>query len=190
MKVYSETIIEDKNRIAANTAKFIDERISIISRELSDVEEDLTDFKQRNQIVDMSANATQYLAESSKVKEESAQLETELSIARSIKTYLADVTRKDQLIPNVTGVGDVSMQSQITAYNELMLQRNRLKESSGEKNPVVQAADKNLEGMRATISGSMDNYMKTLRLRLDKAKAVENRLASAFRQYPSRKRWH
>ena len=122
----------------------------------------------------MSANATQYLAESSKVKEESAQLETELSIARSIKTYLADVTRKDQLIPNVTGVGDVSMQSQITAYNELMLQRNRLKESSGEKNPVVQAADKNLEGMRATISGSMDNYMKTLRLRLDKAKAVEN----------------
>ena len=170
VKVYSETIIEDKNRIAANTAKFIDERISIISRELSDVEEDLTDFKQRNQIVDMSANATQYLAESSKIKEESAQLETELSIARSIKTYLADVTRKDQLIPNVTGVGDVSMQSQITAYNELMLQRNRLKESSGEKNPVVQAADKNLEGMRATISGSMDNYMKTLRLRLDKAK--------------------
>ena len=170
VKVYSETIIEDKNRIAANTAKFIDERISIISRELSDVEEDLTDFKQRNQIVDMSANATQYLAESSKIKEESAQLETELSIARSIKSYLADVTRKDQLIPNVTGVGDVSMQSQITAYNELMLQRNRLKESSGEKNPVVQAADKNLEGMRATISGSMDNYMKTLRLRLDKAK--------------------
>lgn len=47
----------------------------------------------------MSANATQYLAESSKIKEESAQLETELSIARSIKTYLADVTRKDQLIP-------------------------------------------------------------------------------------------
>ena len=188
VKVYSETIIEDKNRIAANTAKFIDERISIISRELSDVEEDLTDFKQRNQIVDMSANATQYLAESSKVKEESAQLETELSIARSIKTYLADVTRKDQLIPNVTGVGDVSMQSQITAYNELMLQRNRLKESSGEKNPVVQAADKNLEGMRATISGSMDNYMKTLRLRLDKAKAVENRLASSIQAVPKQEK--
>lgn len=188
VKVYSETIIEDKNRIAANTAKFIDERISIISRELSDVEEDLTDFKQRNQIVDMSANATQYLAESSKVKEESAQLETELSIARSIKSYLADVTRKDQLIPNVTGVGDVSMQSQITAYNELMLQRNRLKESSGEKNPVVQAADKNLEGMRATISGSMDNYMKTLRLRLDKAKIVENRLASSIQAVPKQEK--
>lgn len=81
------------------------------------------------------------------------------------------------------------MQSQITAYNELMLQRNRLKESSGEKNPVVQAADKNLEGMRATISGSMDNYMKTLRLRLDKAKQWRTAWRQAFRQYPSRKRW-
>ena len=80
------------------------------------------------------------------------------------------------------------MQSQITAYNELMLQRNRLKESSGEKNPVVQAADKNLEGMRATISGSMDNYMKTLRLRLDKAKAVENRLASSIQAVPKQEK--
>lgn len=188
VKVYSETIIEDKNRIAANTAKFIDERISIISSELSDVEEDLTDFKQRNQIVDMSANASQYLAESSKVKEESAELETELSIAQSIKSYLVDATRKDQLIPNVTGVGDTNMQTQISTYNELMLQRNRLKASSGEKNPVVRAADQNLEGMRTTISGSIDNYMKTLRLRLNKAKSIEDRLVSNIQAVPKQEK--
>lgn len=184
IKVYRETIIEDKNRIAANTAKFIDGRISIISRELSDVEKDLTEFKQRHQIVDMSANASKYLSESSKVKEESVQLETELSIAQSIKNYLADVTGKEQLIPNVTSVGDANMQSQIGSYNELILQRNRLKASSGEKNPVVQAADRNLEGMRATISGSIDNYMKTLRLRLNKAKAIENQLTSDIQAVP------
>ena len=32
--VYNETIVEDKNRIASNTARFIDERIVIISHEL------------------------------------------------------------------------------------------------------------------------------------------------------------
>lgn len=188
VKVYRETIIEDKNRIAANTKEFIDGRIAIISRDLSDVEENLTDFKQRHQIVDMSANASQYLAESSKVKEESAQLETELSIAQSIKNYLVDMTGKDQLVPNVTGVGDANMQTQISTYNELMLQRNRLKASSGEKNPVVQAADRNLEGMRTTISGSIDNYMKTLRLRLNKARALESQLASSIQAVPKQEK--
>lgn len=42
--------------------------------------------------------------------------------------------------------------------------------------------------MRATISGSMDNYMKTLRLRLDKAKAVENRLASSIQAVPKQEK--
>ena len=45
INVYNETIIEDKNRIAVNTAKFIDERISVIGKELGEVEEELTDFK-------------------------------------------------------------------------------------------------------------------------------------------------
>ena len=42
LQVYNETIVEDKNRIASNTARFIDERIVIISRELGDVENKLT----------------------------------------------------------------------------------------------------------------------------------------------------
>ena len=36
--VYRETIIEDKNRIATSTAKFINERVEIISKELGDGE--------------------------------------------------------------------------------------------------------------------------------------------------------
>ena len=126
INVYNETIIEDKNRIAVNTAKFIDERIAVIGKELGDVEEELTDFKQRNRIIGTEGNGSQYLAESSRVKGETLQMETELSIAQSIKSYLMDVTRNNQLIPNVSGVGDASVQSQITAYNELMLQRNHL----------------------------------------------------------------
>lgn len=133
INVYNETIIEDKNRIAVNTAKFIDERIAVIGKELGDVEEELTDFKQRNRIIGTEGNGSQYLAESSRVKGETLQMETELSIAQSIKSYLMDVTRNNQLIPNVSGVGDASVQSQITAYNELMLQRNHLLAESGEK---------------------------------------------------------
>ena len=188
INVYNETIIEDKNRIAVNTAKFIDERIAVIGKELGDVEEELTDFKQRNRIIGTEGNGSQYLAESSRVKGETLQMETELSIAQSIKSYLMDVTRNNQLIPNVSGVGDASVQNQITAYNELMLQRNHLLAESGEKNPVVQTADKNLAEMRTVISGSMDNYIKNLRLRLDRTRAVEHQINTEIQAVPKQEK--
>ncbi len=99
-----------------------------------------------------------------------------------------DVTRNNQLIPNVSGVGDASVQSQITAYNELMLQRNHLLAESGEKNPVVQAADKNLAEMRTVISGSMDNYIKNLRLRLDRTRAVEHQINTEIQAVPKQEK--
>ena len=188
INVYNETIIEDKNRIAVNTAKFIDERIAVIGKELGDVEEELTDFKQRNRIIGSEGNGTQFLAESSRMKTENLQMETELSIAQSIKSYLLDATRNNQLIPNVSGVGDASVQSQITAYNELMLQRNHLLAESGAKNPVVQTADKNLAEMRTVISGSMDNYIKNLHLRLEKTRAVERQINSEIQAVPKQEK--
>lgn len=188
ISVYNETIIEDKNRMAVNTAKFIDERIGVIGKELGDVEEELTDFKQRNKIVGAEAHGSQYLLESSSAKSNVIQMETELSIAQSIKNYLQDATRKNQLIPNVSGVGDVSVQSQIAAYNELMLQRNHLLAESGEKNPVVQTTDKNLLEMRGIISSSMDNYIANLRLRLNRMQAVEYQINSDILAVPKQEK--
>lgn len=188
INVYNETIIEDKNRIAVNTAKFIDERIGVIGRELGDVEEELTNFKQQNGIIGAEANGTQYLAESSRLKGETLQMETELSVAQSIKGYLQDATRSNQLIPNVSGVGDANVQTQITTYNELMLQRNHLLNESGEKNPVVLTADRNLADMRTVISGAMDNYIRNLRLRLERSQMLENRISSDIQAVPKQEK--
>lgn len=189
LTVYNETIIEDKNRIASNTAKFIDERITIISRELGDVENKLTTFKQQNRLVDITANANLYLQEGSKAKEESLQLESQLSVAEFIKKYIADNSKRNELIPSISGVGDDAMQTQIENYNELMLQRNRLAANSGESNPVVKNMNESLSAMRTTIAGSIDNYMRTLRLRFKNAKEVENKINKSIESVPQQEKY-
>lgn len=188
IEAYNESIIEDKNRIASNTRNFIDERIKLISKELEDVEEDLTSFKQKNRLVNIDANAKVYLEESSKAKEEYTKLETELYVARSIKEYITDVNRRNQLIPNVSGVGDASIQNQINSYNEILIQRNRLVANSGENNPVVMDLDQNLLSTRETISGSIDNLLKTLELKLQKARDLEGRLMYNIQSVPNQEK--
>lgn len=187
--VYNETIVEDKNRIASNTARFIDERIVIISHELGEVENQLTTFKQEHRIVDLNTNANLYLQEGSKAKEESIQLEAQLSVVEFIKNYLTDKTKSADLIPNVLGVGDAGVQTQIESYNEMMLQRNRLVGNSGENNPVVENMNKNLAAMRSTIAGSIDNYMRTIRLRLQNARKVENKVNQSIESIPQQEKY-
>lgn len=189
LKVYNETIVEDKNRVASNTAEFIDERIGIISQELGDVEDELTTFKQKHRIIDFKSNAETFLEEGSKAKEESIQLEAQLSVVEFVKNYVTDKAKRNELIPNVAGVGDTGVQSQIENYNQIMLQRNRLASNSGENNPVVQNMDKNLNAMRATIAGSIDNYMRTIRLRLNNARQVEHQVNQNIESVPQQEKY-
>ncbi|MDR0892715.1 MAG: polysaccharide biosynthesis tyrosine autokinase [Mediterranea sp.] len=188
INVYNETIIKDRNRIAVNTAKFIDERIVVIGNELGAVEEELTGFKQKNNLVSDQPNGGMYMGDNHSVRGEIFQLETERSMAQCIKEYLLDITHKGQPIPNVSGVGDAGVQGQIATYNALLLQRNRLVTESGERNPVVQSTDDNLAEMRQLIVGSIDNYMQGLRLRINRLDEKERQLNADIQGVPEQER--
>src|SRR5690606_5506276 len=52
IEVYNREAIDDKNQIAQNTVKFIDERLNFLVTELEDVEQDVEQYKRENQITD------------------------------------------------------------------------------------------------------------------------------------------
>ena len=54
---YNLNAIVDKNMLATNTAAFIDERLSIISRELGEAEDAVSDYKQQNNIANIGTQA-------------------------------------------------------------------------------------------------------------------------------------
>ena len=53
--VYNEDVINDKNQIAVNTSKFINERLIIIERELGSVDANIESFKRENQLTDITS---------------------------------------------------------------------------------------------------------------------------------------
>lgn len=185
---YNLSILEDKNHVTTSTAQFLDDRIRVISGELGHVEDELTSFKQKNNIVDMSSSATQYINESFKVRSEALKLETEKIVAESILNYLKDEAKTNTVIPNVSGTENNPVQGQIDTYNELIMQRNRLLSNSGKNNVVVRNMDINLDAMRQSISGSVDNYIRSLDLRIEKARQTEEDILSSIRSVPQNER--
>ena len=188
LNAYRQGIIDDKNRIAQSTAAFIDKRIEYISKELSAVEGQLAQFKQRNQFVDIDANARQYLQESGQARQRSIQLESQVSVVRFLLDELKNAPDGNNLIPTLSGLTDNVIQSQITKYNELMLQLNKLRESASDDNPYIVQLRQQLTQMRATIIASTTAHLSSLNVQLNRAKQEEQKLSSNITNVPAKEK--
>lgn len=188
LAAYRRSIIDDKNRIAESTAAFIDERIELISRELSKVEDDLASFKQRNRLVDVKTDANNFLQQSSQARQRSILLESQVGVVQYLLDFVRDKSRGFNLIPTLSGLTDSGIQSQIANYNALMLERNRLIENSSADSPKIRQTDQNLEQMRATIIASTEAYLSSLNVQLRRSKQEENGLNQVISSVPAKEK--
>ena len=169
---YKEDVVENKNRVALNTARFIDGRIGLIGQELSQVENRLAGFKRRNNLVDFDKSPQVMLTQSADAHQLSLEVETQLNVANYLAEYLSKHSNDHDLIPALS-IGDASFNTQIAAFNELMNQRNLMVSNSSEQQSMVREADRQLAQMRQSIRGSLASYTQSLEVRLRDAKANE-----------------
>lgn len=174
--VYNEVWIANKNRSAINTAEFINERLIIIEKDLSAVEQSLRKYKADNNLTDIKAVAQSYVDESSYYAGKSFEVNNQLSIARFINEYLNDPSKKDELIPSNLGLANASVEQQINEYNEIVLQRDRLRTGSGVNNPVIADLNASLTSIRAAILGSINNLIASLELQKDRLTSQEKQI--------------
>lgn len=157
--VYNEKWLQDKNLIADSSAKFIEERLEAISKELGDVDQDISEYKSRNLIPDVEAVSAMYMQRSTKNQDELLNLTNQLGMARFIRDYLKDKSRENMLLPSNTGIQSSGIESQISEYNQIMLLRNDLVANSNEKDPLVTKYTTSLTAMKTAILRSIDNQI-------------------------------
>lgn len=188
LDAYKQSIIDDKNQMAQSTASFIDSRIQLIHQELSDVEGQMADFKQNSGLMDIKANSEAFLAQSTSARQRTIQAEMQYSMVQYLVDYLTENSKGNSLIPTMGGINDNGIQAQITQYNQMMLNRNRLAENTSESSPAIKELDNNLSQMHAAALASLRGYSASLKLQLDKAKAEEGKVQSNINTVPQKEK--
>ncbi|ROS93266.1 chromosome partitioning protein ParA, partial [Muribaculaceae bacterium Isolate-083 (Janvier)] len=135
--VYNEYWIRDKNQIAVSTSNFINERLGVIESELGNVDSDISSYKSQHLIPDVSAASSMYMSQNQQISQQIMDLRNQLKQTLYIKSYLGAASDNEKMLPMNSGVANVDIQSQITDYNNLVLQRNSLLAKSSDKNPLV-----------------------------------------------------
>lgn len=186
-RAYKIDVVENKNRVAQNTAAFIDERIALIGAELSDVESSLANFKQQNRIIDLQSSAQAFISETATARSKAIEIETQLEVARYLKSFLHDNSKARQLIPalDIPGAGFSNL---IHDYNMMMNERNQLALNSNERSNAVVEMDRQLTELRRSIITSVDNYVRTVELQAREARANEMALSGQVSGVPEKEK--
>ena len=187
--VYNDNWIREKNAVTASTSLLIDERLGVIERELSHIDDDISSYKSENLMPDVQSVSSMYMAKSSETETEIQLLNNQLYMARYIRNYLTSLSQPNQLLPVNSGVESASLEDQIAEYNTLQLERNNLITNSSEANPLIQDLDHSLAAMREAILISLDNLITTLTAQIDFLKQEELKTKNMIAASPVRAKY-
>ncbi|UOU96703.1 Wzz/FepE/Etk N-terminal domain-containing protein [Chryseobacterium daecheongense] len=173
----------DKNSEAQKTADFIEDRIRIIANELGEVENQKENFKVENKIADIESEAQISLQSVANGKQEQVENESQLELVNSLLGYMNN-QNSYQVLPLNVGLADASTTNNITLFNQLVIERNRLLENSTPANPVVQDVTRQINSMRNSIVQSLQKSRSGLQIKRDNLLNEQNKIVNRISKIP------
>lgn len=180
---YNEATMQQKNIKSLNTAKFIDDRIDLIAKDLLGVDDSLVRFKTGNKVTDVASEAGQFFTTSMANEQQLEQSRMQLRQLNYMDSALGDANSYAP-IPSNLGLGDPTIVTLSSRYNELITERDRLLKSAGEKNSVVIQLDQNLKSIKENLNRSIQNSKKSLGIQINSLENQSSKLNSKIFSVP------
>ena len=170
----------------AVSEKYVLERLASLDQELRNLDQRVADYKSKTLMPDLQVMAKVYAEGAKDMSTAQMELSNQLYVAKSIRDYLRDESKKDELLPALLVADNQGLSEQVGEYNKLQLQRNKIIASSSKESPIVKDIDQQLAAMHNAVLLSAENAIKQLQLQLKgvNAKEIEGKqlIASAPRK--------
>ncbi len=185
---YNLNAIVDKNMLASNTGAFIEERMNIITAELSEAEKTVSQYKEKNKIANIETQARLILEANSVEQQALAEIETQLNLVDYIDEFMHNESKQGSLIPANIGITDAALGSSLSQYNSIMLQRMRIQRTATANNPVLEQMDAQLSSMRQNIIATIASVRESLRIRKRDLQAQDSKFNRQIQNAPEQER--
>ena len=151
LEVYSKEAVFVKNQIAANTIKFIDEQLEVITADLYQIEAQAENYKQTNEITDVSAATHNYLSNTSSYQSQIAANSIKIDVLESIEEYLVQQENNYQMVPSSLTIEDPTFLNLLNKFNELQRERERMLRTTQPNNPLILNMNEQLETLKRSL---------------------------------------
>ncbi|TDX01780.1 GumC family protein [Dinghuibacter silviterrae] len=186
--VYQKAAIYDKNALAANTLKFINERLGLVTGELDSVERGIERYKARTGIVDLSAQGEAYLESVGDNDQKLSQVNVQLAVMDQIEQYIKSKSNEPGLVPSTFGVDDPVLAALLQQLYALEAQYAGLRKTTAENNPMLLTLQSQIDRMKPNILENIQNQRTNLLSAKTALEGTSSKYASILQGLPAKER--
>ena len=158
---YGDAALSDKNNLAKHTLSFIEDRLSIVSKDLDSIEKKLQRYKTGRGAVDIGKQGQLYLENVSTNDKRLGDINMQVGVMDQLEKN-ASAPGNIGMLPSTLGVNDPVLNQQMTSLSSLQMQYDKLKSTVAENNPLLLSINEQINQIKPTILNNIKSQRKSL----------------------------
>ena len=188
IQAYNQKGIDERNRLAANTMKFIEDRIQNVEGELDQLEAEIEQYRSSKGVVDLSEQGRMYLQDAGQNDQRIADIKLKLSVLNKVEDYIQSKNSGGSIVPSTLGIDDPILTQLLQKLYNSEMEYERLKKTTAVNNPMLISLADEIEKMRPNILDNVQSQKSNLKASLSNLYVNSGKYSTALRTIPEQER--
>ncbi len=188
IETYNDSDLASKNKLAANTLAFLDERLAAVSGDLETIEQKMQQYRARKGAIDLSSQAKMFLQNASDNDQKLSDVNMKLAVLKQVEQYMLSKDRSGGLVPSTVGVDDPLLNGMLSNLNDLEGKYEKMKRTTGVKNPDMEALANQIQRIKPDILENVRSQQKNLEQSKNNLNSTNKNYAASLQALPQQER--
>ena len=185
---YDKASLREKNTLALNTLKFLDDRLGFVSVDLDSIEKALQQYRTQKGAIDLSSQGKMILQNVSETDQKLSAVSMQLAMLSQVEKYVSSKNTEGGIVPSTVGVNDPLLNSLIDKLYESELQYDKLKTTTGEGNPQLIAIADRIQKIKPSILENIRSQKASLESNKSNLYSTNSAFSSVLQSLPKQER--
>lgn len=184
---YSLESVKDKNELALNTLKYVEDNLALKERQLDSVDRSIQEFRTEFNVVDIDAQSQQYLAGTGVSDAELGKIDVNLDVLKEVESYVRSKGQGTGIVPSTLGL-DPMLTNLLTKLYDAEGQYEKLITTTGENHPMAIQLKQQVEQLRPSILENIASQKRNLQASRSSLATSGGKYSSLLKTIPEKNR--
>lgn len=182
---YNTADLQNKREQSKVSLDFIDERLSVLTQDLGNIENQKEGYKKQNQITDLETQAQINLQTANENTKELLGQATQLELVNSV---LEVANRSgNQLLPTNIGMPS-GLDQAIAQYNDLVITKNKTMRQATGANPAVVEMNREIASLKTLIKDNLVKSRQSIQMNMARINGQINTSKANISKFPTQEK--
>jgi tyrosine-protein kinase Etk/Wzc len=178
--------INEKNKETESTLRFIDQRLGLLTGELTAAEKDVEVYKSDNSITDITSKSQYYMQNVQMNDARVAEVDLQINAINEMEKYAN--AKNSEVVPATIGIADPELQSLAAQLSKLQLQKDRMLAITPEGNPLFDPLNESIKSTKQALRQNIQSIKSTLISTRRQLAKVNSKIEGSIKNIPGQER--